>query len=166
MLEPLLSASPAVQIHAYGALVALLLGPVALFRSRRDRLHKAVGYVWVLAMATAIASSFVIFEIRLIGPFSPIHLLSLLAAYGLVKGVRAAIRRDIATHMISMRGLYFWALGVAGLFALTPGRIMARVLFPDHQLAGFLTVLGLAIAVILWRCLRRGRPPSGRASGT
>jgi len=165
MFEPLLSAPLAVQLHAFAAMVALLLGPVALFRQRRDRLHKTLGYFWVLAMAATIASSFVIFEIRLIGPFSPIHLLSLLATFGLVKGVRAAMRGDIATHMQTMRGLYFWALGIAGLFTLLPGRIIGRMLFADHQVAGFLSVLGMVIAVILWRRLRHSHTPSGRVLG-
>ncbi len=162
MFEPLLSASPAIQIHAFAALAALFVGPLALFRRRRDRLHRAVGYIWVLAMAVTIASSFSVFEIRLVGPFSPIHLLSVLSAYSLVSGLRAARRRDIATHMRTMRALYFWALGIAGLFTLLPGRIMARVLFGEYQGAGFLVVLALAGAggVLLWRGRRRGGLPA------
>ncbi|HHB80300.1 MAG TPA: DUF2306 domain-containing protein [Aliiroseovarius sp.] len=157
MFEPLLAAPPAIQFHAVAALTALTLGPLALFRRRRDRLHKVVGYIWVVAMAVTIATSFAIFEIRLAGPFSPIHLLSLLATYGLFTALRAAIRRDITTHQKAMRSLYFWALGIAGLFTLTPGRIMAQSLFADHQMVGFLGVLGVAAVFLVWRRLRHAQ---------
>lgn len=153
MLEPLISAPLEIQFHAFSAIGALVLGPVAIFRRRRDRIHKTIGYIWVLAMATAIASSFTIFEIRLLGPFSPIHLLSVFAAYNLWRGVRAAIAGDISRHRKTMRGLYFWALGAAGLFTLMPGRIMAQVLFGNHQPQGFAVALMLAAGVLLvkWR---------------
>ncbi len=154
MFEPLLSAPPEIQFHAFSATMALVLGPVAIFRRRRDRIHKTVGYIWVVAMATAIASSFMIFEVRLFGPFSPIHLLSLFAAYKLWRGVRSAIVGDIVRHRKTMRRLYFWALGAAGLFTLMPGRIMAQVFFADYQTQGFAAVSTLAAVFLLVKWLR------------
>jgi len=44
-------------LHVCAALLALCLGPFALFRTRRDRWHKIAGYVWVLAMIVAAVSS-------------------------------------------------------------------------------------------------------------
>ena len=161
MFEPLLSAPLAVQLHAFAAMAAIFLGPIALFRRRRDRVHKTLGYAWALAMAVTIASSFVIFQIRLFGPFSPIHLLSVLASYGLFTGIRAAIRRDISRHRETMRRLYFWALGVAGLFTLMPGRIMSRVLFPDAPVTGFVIAVGVAVAAVVVLRVRAG---SGRTT--
>jgi len=35
------------------ALITLFLGPIALYRRTRDRAHKVVGYVWMVAMLTA-----------------------------------------------------------------------------------------------------------------
>ena len=163
MFEPLLSAPLAIQFHAAGAMLALVLGPLALFRPKRDRLHKVAGYLWVMAMGVTIASSFAIFQIRLLGPFSPIHALSVLAAIGLLKAVRAALRGDIATHRARMRSLYVWALGLAGLFTLLPGRIMSRVLFPQAPLAGFVISLALAALAVFWLRWRRHRPGSRRA---
>ena len=161
MFEPLLSAPLAVQLHAFAAMAAMFLGPIALFRRRRDRVHKTSGYAWALAMAVTIASSFAIFQIRLFGPFSPIHLLSVLASYGMFTGIRAAIRRDISRHRETMRRLYFWALGVAGLFTLMPGRIMSRVLFPDAPVAGFVIAVGVAVAAVVVLRVRAG---SGRTT--
>ncbi len=154
MFEPLLEAPVAIQFHAVSAVLALAIGPVAIFRRRRDTIHKTIGYIWVLAMAVVIASSFLIFEIRVLGPFSPIHLLSLFAALNLWRGVKAAILGDIKRHQKTMRGLYFWALGLAGLFTLTPGRIMGQVLFNDYQSLGFYAVLVLAAGFFAVNTLR------------
>ena len=159
MFEPLLNAPAEIQIHASSALLALALGPVAIFRRRRDQLHKALGYIWVLAMVAVIGSSFTIFEIRLFGPFSPIHLLSVFSAYTLYRGVRAAITGDISCHRKTMRGLYFWALGLAGLFTLLPDRIMGRVLLDAIQTQGFWMMLILVGAVAL-HLRRRARTRS------
>jgi len=42
---------------------------------RRDFWHKALGYGFVVAMALTACSAAFIYSLRLIGPFSPIHLL-------------------------------------------------------------------------------------------
>ncbi len=164
MFEPLVNASLQIQIHGAGALLSIGLGPLVLFKYRRDRLHKTLGCIWVIAMAVTILSSFFILDLRMIGPFSPIHLLSVLAAVGLFSAVRFAIRRQIADHQKTMRNLYFWALGVASVLAFMPGRIMNRILFADHGLAGFVALLAVTAAVILIFRTRRHLQRVGRVS--
>jgi len=86
-----------------------------------------MGRAWVTAMAVVALSSFAIFEIRLLGPFSPIHLLSLFTLVQLGVAVRAARRGDIALHRRVMKGLVFGVLMLAGAFTFLPGRIMYAV---------------------------------------
>ena len=45
--DPILNAPVYLQLHAATALIALCLGPVALYRKRRNIWHKAIGYVWM-----------------------------------------------------------------------------------------------------------------------
>ena len=85
--EPILNAPIYILIHASAAMIALLMGPFVILRNRRDRLHKIVGYIWVVVMACAAISSFWIMEFRLIGPFSPIHGLSIYVLWSLYRGV-------------------------------------------------------------------------------
>ena len=121
-LDPLLSAPPAVQIHAAAAMLALVTGPFALWRRRRDRLHRALGYLWVTAMTAAALSSFAIpSEFTSFGA-GPIHLLSVYALAALVLAMRAIYRRDIAQHHAVMEALYVRGLAMAGGFSLLPGR--------------------------------------------
>ena len=162
-LEPLLSADLVVQLHVIAALEALALTPVLFLRKRRDRIHKIVGYAWVTNMAAIALTSFWITEIRLIGPFSPIHVLSVLTLVNLVLAIRAIRRRDIRAHRALMGTTAFWALGVAGAFTLLPGRRMHEVFFGVHEgdgsLAGVISVAVLlaAIAAYRWQSSRRGR---------
>ena len=93
------------------------------------RPHRLVGKIWVFAMVVAALSSFFIHEIRVIGNFSPIHLLSIVTLIWLVLGVQAARKNQIKRHQIIMNSIYFFALIVTGFFTLLPGRLMHEILF-------------------------------------
>ena len=91
--------------------------------------HRTLGWIWVILMAVVAISSFWIHEIRLIGPFSPIHLLSIWVPIMLVVAVVAARRHNVRRHRITMLWLFAGALVIAGLFTFMPGRIMHAVVF-------------------------------------
>ena len=70
-----------------------------------------------------------IHKIRMWGPWSPIHLLSILVLVTLPLAVLHARRHDIAQHRIAMLMLFTGALVIAGGFTFLPGRIMHAVVF-------------------------------------
>jgi uncharacterized membrane protein len=74
-------------------------------------------------------SSFWVHQIRLVGPWSPIHLLSIFTLLMLPLGVWRAHRHEVAGHRRIMILLFTGALVIAGLFTLVPGRIMHAVIF-------------------------------------
>ena len=149
-LEPILSAPIVVQIHVCCAVSAAILGPIALLRRSRDLWHRRVGTLWVAAMFLTAVSSFAISDFPVFGRFSPIHLLSCLTFLGLWQGVVAARRRDIARHQREMRTLYFWAMGVAGLFTFLPERRMNRVFFDAAPQQGFAFAAVIIGAGLVW----------------
>jgi uncharacterized membrane protein len=100
-LAPLLEAPGTIPLHAFAAMAAFALGIVQFAAPKGTLPHRTIGWIWVLLMFAVAISSFWIHEIRLVGPFSPIHLLS----------------------------IFFGALVVAGLFTFLPGRIMHAVVF-------------------------------------
>lgn len=127
--DPLLAQPAWVQSHAFVALALVPLTLAIFTLPRGSRLHRLLGWAWVLGMGAVALSSFAIHDIRLIGPFSPIHLLSLFTLVMLVLGVRAARQRRVTTHRQTMKGLSLGALLGAGLFTLLPGRVMYQVMF-------------------------------------
>ncbi|TNC11011.1 DUF2306 domain-containing protein [Methylobacterium terricola] len=128
-LQPLLQASPVIQIHAAAAIGALVLGALQFALPRGGGRHRLMGRLWVGLMAVVALSSFGISELRQVGPFSWIHLLSLGTLFTLVRAVVYARQGRILAHRWTMIGLFLGALVITGLFTLLPGRIMGQVVF-------------------------------------
>lgn len=128
-LEPLLHASPAIQIHVLAVIPAALIGGYVLWARKGTALHRLLGRIWLFLMVVTALSSFFIHTINLVGGFSPIHILSVVVLVSAFEVVRSARRRDFVRHQRLVKSLYFGAIGIAGAFALLPGRIMHETLF-------------------------------------
>src|SRR4051812_46656327 len=115
-LAPLLNAAFVVQLHAFAAIAAFVLGAVQLAAPKGTLPHRSLGWVWVVLLLVISASSFWIHGIRLWGPWSPIHLLSVFTPIMLVVGVVAARGHRVRAHGITMLSIYAGALLLAGLF--------------------------------------------------
>ena len=128
-LTPLLEAAPAIPLHAFAAMAASVLGLVQFAAPKGTLPHRTIGWIWVALMAVVAVSSFWIHQIRLVGPFSPIHLLSIFTLVMLPLAVWRAHTHRVADHRRIMILMFAGALVVAGLFTLLPGRIMHHVVF-------------------------------------
>ena len=128
-LAPLLDAAPAIPVHAFAAMAAFALGLVQFAAPKGTLPHRTIGWIWVGLMAIVAASSLWIHEIRLFGPWSPIHLLSIFTLIMLPIAVWRARRHRVADHRRIMTMTFVGALVIAGLFTLLPGRIMHAVVF-------------------------------------
>src|SRR6201996_457756 len=110
-------------------MAAFALGVVQLAAPKGTLPHRALGWIWVALMMVVALSSFWIHQIRLVGPFSPIHLLSIFTLVIVPIGVWRAHRHDVSGHSKTMVLTFAGALVIAGLFTLLPGRIMHAVVF-------------------------------------
>lgn len=126
---PLLDAAPAIPLHAFAAMTAFVLGVVQLAAPKGTLPHRTIGWIWVVLMAAVAISSFWIHQIKLVGPWSPIHLLSIFTLLVLPLGVWKARHHLVADHRRIMIFIFCGALVIAGLFTLLPGRIMHSVVF-------------------------------------
>lgn len=151
----LTNASFPIQVHATSAILALLIGTLMLFWRKGTPLHKALGRVWIALMLGVSLSSFLISEIRLLGPYSPIHILSLFTLFGLWGGWHAIRAGDVRSHRLTMISVYGGGLIGAGLFTLLPGRIMHQVVFADGGATAFLLILGIAAILVALYYQRR-----------
>jgi uncharacterized membrane protein len=128
-LAPLLDAAPAIPLHAFAAMTAFVLGLVQFAAPKGTLPHRTIGWIWVLLMAAVAISSFWIQQLRIVGPWSPIHLLSIFTLIMLPLAVWQAHRHRVAVHRFATIGIFTGALVIAGLFTLLPGRIMHAVVF-------------------------------------
>lgn len=154
-LAPLLSASLAIQLHVASAVVALLLGPIILFRKKGDARHKFLGRIWVGVMAVAVGSSWFISEMPMLGRFSPIHIFSVMGTIALFQIVHFARTGRIRAHQSAAKALYFGGLIVAGTFTFMPGRIMNHAVFGGSSITGFYLVVGLVLLGFVLRFMSR-----------
>ena len=128
-LAPLLQASPAIQLHAFTAIGAFVVGAVQLAAPKGTLPHRITGSIWVLLMLIVSISAFYIHQLRIWGPWSPIHLLAIFTLAMLPIAVWRARKHDVVRHRRAMLGLFVGALVIAGLFTFLPGRIMHAVVF-------------------------------------
>jgi uncharacterized membrane protein len=128
-LQPLLHAAPVIQLHAFAAMAAFALGIVQFAAPKGTLPHRTIGWIWVTLMAVIAISSFWVHELRIFGPFSPIHLLSIFTLVVLPIAVLYAHRHRVDMHRNFMIGIFTGALVIAGVFTFVPGRIMHAVLF-------------------------------------
>ena len=128
-LEPLMKASSTIQFHVASVMVAIVLTPIQLILKRGSEAHRWVGRGWMIAMALTALSSFFISTIPSFGPFSLLHVLSVLNLAGLAYAYRAARQGEVGAHSWAVISLVISALIVPGIFTLFPGRIMYKVVF-------------------------------------
>lgn len=143
------SASFAILFHVSTVVPAAFLGAFLLAGPKGTPSHRLLGKVWLLLMVGTSLSTFFIHEIRLIGDFSPIHLLSVFVIAGSFRAVAAARRRDIVAHRRHVAGMYLGGIVIAGLFTFVPGRLMYAFVFSD------ITFIGAVLAA-LFLCLSFG----------
>lgn len=125
--------SPAIVIHLFMALAALVLGPLALRARKGSRLHRGAGYAWVTLMLGAAVSSVFIrdFDLPNLWGYTPIHILTLVTFAGVGGGLYFIARRRIDTHRKVMWSTYLGGCVGAGVFALLPNRFLGEVVW--HQ---------------------------------
>ena len=120
-----------IQLHLLAAVSALLVAILMLARTKGTRMHRVIGWVWVVLMMTTALSSFFIRT----GELSWIHVLSGWTALATLLAVWAARIRRVRLHQRFMTGLVIGGLFIAGAFSFFPGRVMWNVFLGrlDHD---------------------------------
>ncbi|MCF2871978.1 DUF2306 domain-containing protein [Octadecabacter sp. G9-8] len=162
--EPFLTAPLHIQIHVAAAVISVALGPLPLYRQRRDRLHKISGYIWVIAMFTVALTAFMIHSFAVLGPFSPLHGFALLTFWSLWRGVTLARRGHIHAHQATFRSLYWFGLMIAGLANFMPDRRTNEAVFAGQDHLGWWVIGAGAMVLILVARAGRAKDDGVRAA--
>lgn len=122
----------AIQLHLLTLAAAIGVTGVLLFGVKGERLHRTLGWTWIAAMMTTAVAALFIKAAPFgphIGPFGVLHIFSAMTLVGAPQAVLAARRHDVARHARLLSGLVVGGLGLAGLAAFLPGRLMWAVFF-------------------------------------
>ena len=116
----------AIAVHLAAALAALALGAAMFLRPKGTFSHRILGRAWVVLMlVTAISTWWILGN----GSFSWIHGLSVFTLFGLAGGVYYAIKGRINAHRMTMQGIFYGGLIVAGAFTLLPQRLLGHMVW-------------------------------------
>jgi uncharacterized membrane protein len=143
-LAPLFGAPFIVQLHAFSAIGALVVGAAQLFAPKGTIPHRAVGWLWVFLVSLMIFTAFFNHDVLSFGPFSPkvccrdflcslgsvrcgsIHILSVFVLLFVPYAILQARLRNTGYHRLAMIILMTIMVLGAG-FTFFPTRIMHAV---------------------------------------
>lgn len=127
----LIETRPLIALHLFAAVLAFVVGAVVLARRKGTPNHKALGWFWAVLIFTTALTSVFIRDYRLpnIAGYTPIHLLTVTAAIVLPYGIVQIRRGRVGAHRNAMTRLFIGACGIAGFFALLPGRFLGNLVW-------------------------------------
>ncbi len=130
-IEHLIATRPLIALHMFAALLALVIGSVVMALRKGTVNHKALGWTWVVLMATTAVCSAFIRDYRLpnIAGYTPIHFFTAYVSVALPLGIVKIRRGDVSGHKGVMKRMFIGACCVAGLFTLLPGRFLGDLLW-------------------------------------
>lgn len=126
------SAGLVIQLHLATVLAAALAGVFVLAQRKGTPLHRTLGWIYAGGMlVTGVATLFIPRPVAgpHLGPFGPLHLFSLFALTSVPTAIWAARQGKWALHGRLMASLFVGGVGIAGMGAFIPGRLMWRVFF-------------------------------------
>jgi uncharacterized membrane protein len=132
-LQPLLQASPAIQIHVFAAVIALGLGTWQFLARKGTFPHRVVGWIWIVLLASICLSSFFIPGSIFIGPISVFHALSVYTLWSLFMGAKAARNGEVADHKSYMTWIFGLSIVLSAVIAIgSSGSVLNEVFFPQR----------------------------------
>lgn len=122
-LALLAATPPVILIHLAFGVLALLVGGILMAGRKGARMHRVLGWGWVVAVGVVAVSSLFIMTLNP-GHFSIIHILSGYVIVALPLAVAAARRHEVERHRRYMTGLFFGGFAINLIFVLLPGRLV------------------------------------------
>jgi hypothetical protein len=124
------------QFHLILAFYLLLSRLFVSFYKSRERTPKKIGYSRLLTMWLVSLSSFGINELRMLGPFSPNHILSIVTIFW--------------TLARQMQMLHLFSLCLSGLFVILLEWRIIDILFANFPWLRFKFMVAVSILVGFW----------------
>jgi uncharacterized membrane protein len=111
-------------VHMIAAAVSLLVGAFQLLRTRRDGLHRRLGYVFVAAMVVANLSALTVYEFN--GRFNTFHVFALISLVSVTMALRPMVAKPRPIHWRRIH--YYWvSWSYVGLAAAAVTEFLLRI---------------------------------------
>lgn len=128
--------------HLVFACLALITGSFVLALRKGSKLHKQIGYAYVVMMLFTNVTAFGLYH--LFGKFGPFHFAALLSLASVTMGFIPAIQRKPKTQWLE-RHIAWMYWSVIGLYAAFASEVVVRI--PGVQ---FFAMVGLATFAVIF----------------
>lgn len=119
-------------IHSIFSIIGFIIATIVIFNRKGTPTHKKLGWIFWVSMFISCSSSFLI-----VNPsYSPIHILSALVLFWLLRAIYAARFKPknwLYIHASSMSSAYISTI-IAGM-----GVIVRKIILPGNAKAGYIT---------------------------
>jgi uncharacterized membrane protein len=147
-------------IHTLAALCALLTGIVIFFRPKATSLHRALGYVYSVAMAVMLITAFLTYHLT--KSFNFLHLFAIASCPPLILGFWAAFRRRNGWLSRHYHWMGYSYVGLCAAFvAETATRMVMPYLVAHYQIRS-MTWFWVIVGVCSFGVFYAGRWLMGR----
>ena len=126
--------------HFITALISILSGTYILFKPKATKLHKQIGYFYVLSMFLVCGSALGVYNIT--GNFGPFHILAIAGLLTLMMGLAPLLFKKISAKY-KVFHLWFMYYSVLGLYAAFVSELSLRI--PEKP---SYSIVGIASAII------------------
>lgn len=140
--------SPIGIIHFIASIAALISGTAVLAKHKGTKIHKQLGYVYILSILIVLATSFMIY--RLHGTFGILHWFAVISSLTLLGGMLPMFLKKPKNYISYHFSFMYWS--VIGLYCAFMAEIFTRIPLIytiDADVVGiFYAMVGLASGLV------------------
>jgi uncharacterized membrane protein len=137
-------------LHLASSILALITGMFILISLKGNRLHKKVGYVYILSMLLVNATAFGMY--RLYGKFGIFHVMAVISLFTIIAGMYPMYFSKSKLKLYTHLSFMYWS--VIGLYCALMAEIFSRlpkyVLTPEGKpMTVFYKFIGIGVFVVM-----------------
>ena len=135
-------------VHLIASVIALLTGTLVLSITKGTAIHKKVGYLYAVAMAVLLGTSFMIY--RLHGTFGILHIFSVISSLTLLAGIVPMMLKKPKRYFSYHVSFMYWS--VIGLYCAFCAEVFTRIPFlfevEEHLFSIFYALVGISAGLV------------------
>ncbi|ARN79487.1 hypothetical protein BST97_13215 [Nonlabens spongiae] len=133
--------------HTIAAIIALITGSLVLAKTKGNKLHKIIGYIYAVSMLIVCATAFMIYKVH--GRFGILHFFAVISTITLFLGMTPLLIKRKADYIVQHLSWMYWS--VIGLYCAFAAEVFTRlplILDIPNSYGIFYALVGLSAGAV------------------
>ncbi len=133
--------------HTIAAIIALITGSLVLAKTKGNKSHKILGYVYAICMLVVCSTAFVIYKVH--GSFGVLHFFAVISTVTLLLGILPLYLKRSANYIVQHLSWMYWS--VIGLYCAFAAEVFTRlpaILNIQNSYGIFYALVGLSTGAV------------------